>query len=162
MRRASLTGGVGLALMAALAGFAVFGVISTMIIPGDAIATAQRITASSSLFRIGIAGLIVVIIVDVIVAVALFTVFSRTDRMVSAMAAGFRIAYHHLGRGADPLRRPPAADRAPGPPVGVHAEDLRRPAGDRRLGYLVDGFGAVLVQDYAISIGQFTFVGEWL
>jgi hypothetical protein len=28
------------------------------------------------------------------------------------------------------------------------------------LGYLVDGFGAVLVQDYAISIGQFTFVGE--
>jgi hypothetical protein len=30
------------------------------------------------------------------------------------------------------------------------------------LGYLVDGFGAVLVQDYAISIGQFTFVGEWL
>ena len=27
-------------------------------------------------------------------------------------------------------------------------------------GYLVDGFGAVLVQDYAISIGAFTFVGE--
>ena len=27
-------------------------------------------------------------------------------------------------------------------------------------GYLVDGFGAVLVQDYPISIGAFTFVGE--
>ena len=28
------------------------------------------------------------------------------------------------------------------------------------LGYLADGFGAVLVPDYAISIGPFTFVGE--
>jgi hypothetical protein len=28
------------------------------------------------------------------------------------------------------------------------------------LGYLADGFGAVLVSDYSISIGQFTFIGE--
>ena len=28
------------------------------------------------------------------------------------------------------------------------------------LGYLVDGFGAVLVPGYALDIGRFTFVGE--
>ena len=28
------------------------------------------------------------------------------------------------------------------------------------LGYLADGFGTVLIPDYSISIGQFTFVGE--
>jgi Domain of unknown function (DUF4386) len=28
------------------------------------------------------------------------------------------------------------------------------------LGYLVDGFGAVLVRDYSMKMGQFTFVGE--
>ena len=34
LRRASLTAGVGLALMAVLAGFAVFGAISPQITPG--------------------------------------------------------------------------------------------------------------------------------
>ena len=28
------------------------------------------------------------------------------------------------------------------------------------LGYLADGFGTVLIPDYSISIGAFTFVGE--
>src|SRR4029450_1570510 len=28
------------------------------------------------------------------------------------------------------------------------------------LGYLVGGFGAVLVRDYSMKMGQFTFVGE--
>ena len=36
LRRASLTAGVGLALMAVLAGFAVFGAIAAQITPGDA------------------------------------------------------------------------------------------------------------------------------
>ena len=79
--------------MAALAGFAVFGVLSTMIIPGDAVGTAERITASASLVRVAIACLIVVVLLDVVVAIALFTVFSRTDPMVAATAAAFRIAY---------------------------------------------------------------------
>ncbi|HEY5978592.1 MAG TPA: DUF4386 domain-containing protein [Microlunatus sp.] len=92
-RRASLTAGVALALMAALAGFAVFGVIAPLITDADAITTAQNIAASPSLFRLGIACLIVVVLLDVIVAVSLFTVFSGTDPMIAGLAAAFRIAY---------------------------------------------------------------------
>ena len=79
--------------MAVLAAFGVFGAISALITPGDAARTAQDIAASPSLFRLGIAGLIVVVILDVIVAAALFIVFAPVNRMVSIMAAGFRIAY---------------------------------------------------------------------
>src|SRR6478752_3682720 len=93
LRRASLTAGIGLALMAVLAAFGVFGAVSALITPGDAARTALDIAASPSLFRLGIACLIVVVILDVIVAAALFTVFAPVNRMISAMAAGFRIAY---------------------------------------------------------------------
>ncbi|HVK35594.1 MAG TPA: DUF4386 domain-containing protein, partial [Microlunatus sp.] len=93
MRQASLTAGVALALMAVLGGFAALGVIDPMITTGDAIGTAQRIAASSTLFRFGIACLVTVVVLDVIVAIALFTVFARTDPMVAATAAGFRVAY---------------------------------------------------------------------
>ena len=93
LRRASLTAGVGLALMAILAGFAVFGAIAAQITPDDAARTAQDIAASQGVFRLGIAGLIVVVILDVIVAAALYILFAPVNRMVAIMAAGFRIAY---------------------------------------------------------------------
>jgi hypothetical protein len=93
MQRASLTAGVALAVMAVLGGFAALGVIQPMISAGDATAVAQRIAASSSLFRIGIVCLIAVVALDVVVAVALVVVFARTDPMVAAMAAGFRLVY---------------------------------------------------------------------
>lgn len=192
LRRASLTAGVALALMAVLAGFAVFGAISTLITPGDAARTAQDIAASPSLFRLGIACLIVVVILDVIVAAALFTVFEPVNRMVSIMAAAFRIAYaavylvaiSQLIIAVDLLGNPEQALLAINAYTtiwdiglilfGVHLlligylayrsgfiprifGILLAIAG---LGYLADGFGVVLVQDYAISIGQFTFIGE--
>ena len=79
--------------MAVLAGFAVFGAIAPQITPGDATRTAQDIAASQGVFRLGIAGLIVVVILDVIVATALYILFAPVNRMVSIMAAGFRITY---------------------------------------------------------------------
>ena len=192
LRRASLTAGVALALMAVLAAFAVFGAISALITPGDAAQTAQDITASPLLFRLGIACLVVVVILDVIVAAALFTVFAPVNRMVSAMAAGFRIAYagvylvaiSQLVIGVQLLADPDQALRAIDAYTtiwqvglilfGVHLlligylayrsgfmpkifGILLVIAG---LGYLADGFGTVMVQDYSISIGAFTFVGE--
>ena len=45
------------------------------------------------MFRLGIAGLMVVVILDVIVAAALYILFAPVNRMVAIMAAGFRIAY---------------------------------------------------------------------
>ena len=192
LRRASLTAGVGLALMAVLAGFAVFGAIAAQITPGDAARTAQDIAASQGVFRLGIAGLIVVVILDVIVAAALFTLFAPVNRMVSIMAAGFRITYAAVYLVA--IAQLVIAVTVVGNPeqalLAAHAYDtiwhiglilfgahllltgalayrsgfIPKVFGILLLiagsGYLIDGFGAVLVEDYAISIGQFTFVGE--
>ncbi|GAA3636682.1 DUF4386 domain-containing protein [Microlunatus ginsengisoli] len=192
LRRASVTAGIGLALMAVLAAFGVFGAVSALITPGDAAQTAQDIAASPSLFRLGIACLIVVVILDVIVAAALFTVFAPVNRMVSAMAAGFRVAYaavylvaiSQLVIALQLLADPDQALRAIDAYTtiwhvglilfGVHLLLLGYLAFRSGfmpkifgillviagLGYLADGFGTVLVPDYAISIGAFTFVGE--
>jgi hypothetical protein len=43
---------------------------------------------------------------------------------------------------------------------GFGAQSHRDTPGGRRLGYLTDGFGAVLVPGYSLNIAQFTFVGE--
>ncbi len=92
-RTSALIAGSALALMAALSGFAVFGAIAPLITPGDAEKTATAIRGSEMLFRSGIAILVTVVILDVVVAVALYRVFERVDHSVSSMAAGFRVAY---------------------------------------------------------------------
>ena len=192
LRRASLTAGVGLAAMAVLAGFAVFGAIAAQITPGDAARTAQDIAASQGVFRLGIAGLMIVVILDVIVATALYILFAPVNRMVAIMAAGFRITYAavylvaiaQLVIAVDLLSTPEQALLAVNTYdtiwhvglilFGVHlllvgalayqSGFIPKIFGILLLiagtGYLIDGFGAVLVPDYAISIGAFTFVGE--
>ena len=79
--------------MAVLAGLANFGVIETLVTPGDAARTAQDLLNSEGLFRSGIAGLIVVVILDIVVAYALMVVFEPVNRSVAIMAAVFRVAY---------------------------------------------------------------------
>jgi hypothetical protein len=93
LRTASLTAGIALALMAVLAAFGVFGAVAALITPGDAAKTAQDISESQALFRQGIASLILVAVLDIVVAAALFTLFAPVNRSVSVMAAGFRVAY---------------------------------------------------------------------
>lgn len=92
-RSASLVAGLALALMAVLAGFGVFGAIQPSITPGDAEATAAAILGSELMFRIGIASLIVIIVLDVVAASALYTVFAPVNEGLSRMAAWFRLAY---------------------------------------------------------------------
>jgi hypothetical protein len=93
LRTASLTAGLALALMAVLAPFSVFGAIGALVIPGDAAGTAQNIAESQSLFRWGIASLILVVILDIVIAVALLTLFEPVNRSLSIMAAAFRLTY---------------------------------------------------------------------
>lgn len=92
-RSASLVAGLALALMAALAAFGVFGAIQPSITPGNAEATAAAILGSELMFRIGIASLILIIVLDVIAASALYTVFAPVNEGLSRMAAWFRLAY---------------------------------------------------------------------
>ena len=53
----------------------------------------QDLIDSEALFRSGIAGLIVVVILDIVVACSLLAVFESVNRSVAIMAAVFRIAY---------------------------------------------------------------------
>jgi hypothetical protein len=192
MRTASLTAGLALALMAVLAAFGVFGAVGALITPGDAAKTAQDISESQALFRQGIASLILVAVLDIVAAAALYTLFAPVNRSVSLMAAGFRVAYAAvylvaiiqlvvaLGLLSDPdeaMRAVDAYDTVWHVGLilfGVHlllVGYLAYRSGYMAkvfgillvvagLGYLADGFGAVLVPGYALDIGRFTFVGE--
>jgi hypothetical protein len=93
LRRASLTAGLGLALMAALAAFGVFGATAPLITEGDAARTAQDVLGSSTLFRWGVVCLVVVVVLDVVVAAALLTLFEPVNRGIAVAAAWFRVAY---------------------------------------------------------------------
>ena len=93
VRRASLIAGVALLLMSALAGFGYNFAIHGLITPGNAARTAQDIMAHQGLFWAGIASLFLVIVLDVVAALALYRVFSPVSKPISAVAAGMRIVY---------------------------------------------------------------------
>lgn len=93
VRKASLTAGVALLLMSALAAFGVFVAVEGLVTQGDAARTANDIMASESLFRFGIVSLFLVIALDVVVAWALYRVFSPVSIGVSRLAAWLRLLY---------------------------------------------------------------------
>ncbi|WP_436495985.1 DUF4386 domain-containing protein [Actinokineospora sp. HUAS TT18] len=79
-RRAAIVAGVGLLLMAVLAAFANFGVLEDPH-PGD------------GAFRLGVAALMAVAILDIVAAWALWVFYAPTDAALSTLAAWLRIAY---------------------------------------------------------------------
>jgi hypothetical protein len=93
IRGASTTAGVGLLLMSAFAGFGKFVAIDGLVTAGDATQTAQDIVASAGLFRLGIVSLILVIALDVVIACALYRVFSPVNKSLSIVAAAMRLVY---------------------------------------------------------------------
>ncbi|CRK55861.1 hypothetical protein [Alloactinosynnema sp. L-07] len=90
-RRAAVTGGIGLLLMALLAFVANFVVVEKLVTRGDTAKTAGDILASEGLFRLGVAAFVVIVVLDVIVAWALWIFYGPTS--VSTFAAWFRIVY---------------------------------------------------------------------
>lgn len=93
IRRAAVAAGVGLLLMSVLAGTAKFVALDGLVTPGDAARTAADITGSDGTFRLGVMGLIVVIVLDVVVAWGLYRVFSPVSASVSMLAAAFRLVF---------------------------------------------------------------------
>jgi hypothetical protein len=75
IRAASLTAGVGLLLISALAGFGNFIALRGLVTEGNAAQTATDIMASNGLFRLGILSLLLTIALDIVVAWALYHVF---------------------------------------------------------------------------------------
>lgn len=93
VRSASVIGGISLLLMLVPALFGTLVAVEGLVTPGDATATALAIQDAAGAFRLGIAGLLAVAILDVIVAWALYTVFEPVNKRVSQLALLFRVVY---------------------------------------------------------------------
>ncbi|MBB5786281.1 DUF4386 domain-containing protein [Jiangella mangrovi] len=89
----ALLAGIGLAAMALLGGFANFVVLEGLVTPGDPARTAADVLDSEGLYRLGIASFCLVVVLDIVVAWALYRLFEPVDRAVSMLAAWFRVAY---------------------------------------------------------------------
>ena len=76
--------------MSAVAIFGNFIAVEGLVTQGDPARTAADIRASQGLFRLGIVSLIFVIALDVVVAWALYRVFSPVDKSLSLLAAALR------------------------------------------------------------------------
>jgi len=116
-RTAALVAGAGLAVMAVLGGFANFAAIVTLMAPGNARQTAENISAAPVLFWAGVASFVIVAVLDILVAGALYTLFAPVNRRLSALAGWLRsvyallllIAVSQLVRGFSLLDDPAAA-----------------------------------------------------
>jgi hypothetical protein len=79
--------------MSVLAGFGNFVALEGLVTPGNAARTAGDILESEGLFRLGIMTMFLVVALDVVVAWALYRVFSPVSRSISLLAAWFRLVY---------------------------------------------------------------------
>ncbi len=95
-RTAAIAAGISIVLMAVVAGFSFGFVLDSLVVSGDAAATAANILASETLFRVGVFGWIVILILDVIVAWALYVVLKRANKSLSLLTAWFRLVYAAL------------------------------------------------------------------
>jgi len=92
-RQAAVVAGLGILAMAALSAFGIFYVGEGLVTQGDAVRTVEDIAASDGLFRWGTASLYAVVVLDVVVAWALFRFFSPVSDGLARLAAWFRLAY---------------------------------------------------------------------
>ncbi len=77
---------------------AVFGmfapmVLDSVLVTGDASATAKNVADSLGLFRLSLVAWLVIVEADVAVSVTLFMLFDNIGRTVAAISAAFRLAY---------------------------------------------------------------------
>lgn len=93
LRKAAIVAGFGLLIMIIPAIFANFFVLASLIVPGDAATTANNIMANELLFRTAICSFIIVIILDLVVAWALYVFLKQVNKSLSLLAAWFRLVY---------------------------------------------------------------------
>ena len=91
--RAGLTAGVALLLLAALSTAGVLVAVDGLVTPGNAATTARDITGSEGTFRLAVAALYVVVVLDIVAAWALFRFFAPVNAWLSRLAAWLRVAY---------------------------------------------------------------------
>ena len=190
---AALIAGISLLAMAIIAAYANFAVIANLEVPGDPSTTAANLVESAGQARLAAAGFIIVVILDVIVAWALYIVLRSVNPSLSLLGGWLRLAYAAiLAVAINSLLN--ALHAGPMDPAlaglflesfdslwqigliifGLHlcvvgylvwqAEFIHWLFGllliIAGLGYIVDGFGTVLIPDYSLDLAVFTFIGE--
>ncbi|HET7479504.1 MAG TPA: DUF4386 domain-containing protein [Rubrobacteraceae bacterium] len=95
LRGAAAVAGLGLLVMAVLA-FASFAVFGNLVATGDAAKTARNIVDHELLFRATICGFLIVAVLDVVVAWALYVLLRPAGRSIALLAAWFRVVYAAL------------------------------------------------------------------
>lgn len=83
--------GILFLIMAIIGPFSLMYVPSQLIIPGDAAATVSNIIASRSLFNLGIAGHIIILLADLGVALLLYVILKPVNRTIALLAAVLRL-----------------------------------------------------------------------
>lgn len=92
-RTGALFAGIALLAMAIITPLAIFGVIDNIAVAGDPAATAGNLREMAALVRLASAGLVVVVVLDVLVAWGLHVLLRRVNPSLSLLGAWFRIAY---------------------------------------------------------------------
>ena len=93
LRRYAIIAGIGYVILFALGVFANFFVREGLIVAGDATQTAVNIGESEWLFRVGLVSFMVIFLVDVVVAWALYVLFRSVSNELSLLTAWFRLVY---------------------------------------------------------------------
>ena len=204
IKNSAIIAGLGLLLMTIIAPIANFAIIQKLIDYNDATKTVGNIVASNGLFRIGISLFLIVALLDIIVAWALYVFLKPINRHLSLLSAWLRVVYATiliaaliyllnglaLLNGAEYLSGFSTTQLNSQVMIslnmftrgwdfgliifGFHllllgylilkAGYMRKILGSliilAALGYLIDGFGKLLLTDYGISVSMFTFIGE--
>jgi hypothetical protein len=92
LKKTARIAGILILIITAIAPFSMMYIPSTLIVPGDATATASNIMASEGLFRLGIVSDSIVFLIEIVIVVLLYVLLKPVNKTLSLIAAFFRLA----------------------------------------------------------------------
>lgn len=93
LRMAAIVAGLGLLFMAILAPIAEMYILKNLILSDDALETVRNIITYSGLLRIAIFSFLIVLVLDILVAWALYILLKPVNSDLSLLTAWFRLVY---------------------------------------------------------------------
>jgi len=92
IQKTAKTSAVLILIMAVIAPFSMIYLPATLIVPGDATTTANHITASERLFRLGIVSDAIVFLIEIGLCALLYVLLKPVNKTLSLVAAFARLA----------------------------------------------------------------------
>jgi Domain of unknown function (DUF4386) len=92
IKKTARIAGILTLLIVVLAPFSMIYVPATLVLPGDAAATASNIAASEGLFRLGMASDSIVFLIEIVLTVLLYVLLKPVSKTLSLVAAFSRLA----------------------------------------------------------------------